>query len=442
MLGNKWQRALGFTTFGESHGPAVGIVLEDIKPGIRFPVEKIQEELEKRRPGKGDYLSNRQEPDRIKILSGLFNGITTGMPICIIIENMDQRSKDYKHLKDIFRPGHGDFSYYKKFKIYDYRGGGRASGRETISRVIAGTFASEILNDISIRIFPVQIGRFKIDSMIIENIINNNITLDPKKMYWGDAKSFSKLKNYLDDIQSAGDSIGGIVKIIISNLPTGLGDPVFEKLDANLAKSLISIGSIKGVEFGKGFHFADLKGSEANDQMINGEFSTNHAGGILAGISTGQPVEINCVVKPTPSISKSQKTIDIDGNPHDIQINGRHDTCIISRIIPVIRAMINLVLADALSYQKLVTDKTLDLNDYREALDKIDEDILIALKRRNEISTLIGKYKKENQVSILDEQREADLLQELQKKSDLLSLNIGSITEIWKSILEMSKKIQ
>ncbi|MCF7793556.1 MAG: chorismate synthase [Candidatus Cloacimonetes bacterium] len=432
MKSNTYDKFLGFTAFGESHSPAIGLVIEDVKPGIEFPQKVIQKALDERKPGKGKFLTTRQEADKIEILSGVLNGITTGMPICLVVYNKNAKPEDYEHLKNVFRPGHADYSLFQKFKIYDYRGGGRASGRETISRVAAAGMVNDILKDIQINIYPVQIGK----------ITASKIGKNQNELLWPDSDSFEKLQLYLEEIRKSGNSTGGIVEVKIQNLPSGLGDPVFEKLDANLAKAILSIGGVKGIEFGDGFELAKLTGSEANDQLEESGFLSNHSGGILGGISTGQTLKLRFVVKPTSSINIEQKTITHDGKNTKITVGGRHDVCIIPRLIPVAKAMIKLVLADAISYQKLVKNEKQDLSDYREAIDKIDEDILIAIKRRMEISKLIGKFKKYSQLKIENLQREKELLRSLQEKAGKLGISEDLIESIWKNIIAESKNMQ
>ncbi len=433
MKSNSFGRYFGITSFGESHGPAIGVVIEDVKSGIEFPLAEIQKALDSRKPGRKQFSSTRKEEDKIVILSGIFEGKTTGMPICLVVYNKDIRSEDYEHLKNLFRPGHADYTYFKKFKIYDYRGGGRASGRETISRVAASGLVEDLLRDIDINCYPVQIGKFIVKEYDL-NFQND--------LYWYDKSNFGELQNYLDSIQKRGDSVGGIVEVKIENLPAGFGDPVFEKLDANLSKAILSIGSVKGIEFGDGFNLANLKGSEANDQINKNGFLSNHSGGILGGISTGQNLLFRFVVKPTSSINILQRTITKNGKEVSFKSQGRHDTCIIPRIIPVAEAMIKLVIADAISYQKLINDNKLDMNDYREAIDKIDEDLLIALNRRKEISELIGKFKKERNIGINDFEREIKLLKNLRKKVKTWKLDEDFVEKIWKIIIEESKKNQ
>jgi chorismate synthase len=433
MNGNKYGRWLGISGFGESHGPAIGVLLEDIKPGIIFPVAEIELELERRRPGKQNFDSKRQERDHLKILSGVIEGKTTGMPICLIVYNEDQRSGDYEGLRDIFRPGHADWSWFQKFKILDWRGGGRASGRETIARVAAGAVVKEQIFPTRVEAYPVQIGKVKAGEF------RPGFT---NQLFWHDPATYDAALNELIEAQTSGDSLGGILEIEIIDVPAGLGDPVFGKLDARLAEALLSIGGVKGIEFGAGFKLAGYYGSESNDQMSSEGFVTNNCGGILGGVSTGAPIRMHLVIKPTSSIAIKQKTIDKKGNKQEIEISGRHDTCLVFRIIPVVEAMVRLVLADCVSYQKLVAGESRNLNDFREALDRIDEDILLALKRRQEIVKLIGEYKSQHDIKVKDELRENQLLSGLEEKAKLWQIEPALVRNIWQDIIAESCKQQ
>jgi chorismate synthase len=422
----------GVTAFGESHGKAMGVVLEDVKPGIDFPLKSIQAALEARRPGRGKYSSRRQEADKIEVISGIYQGKTTGMPICLLIYNQDARSSDYNHLSEIFRPGHADFSWYQKFKIYDHRGGGRASGRETICRVAAGAAVDAILGKIKISAYPIQIGEIQAQKY----------DFPANHLNWPDSDNFAQLEKYLQEIASSGNSVGGVVELKIDNMPAGLGDPVFEKLDANLAKAIISLGAVKGIEFGLGFHLAELTGVQANDQISPAKWTSNNCGGILGGVSTGQPLILRFVVKPTPSINLPQKTIDKSGQETKFSSGGRHDTLIIPRLIPAAEAMVKLVLADAISHQKLISSEPADLAVYREAFDKIDEDILLALKRRQELAKLTGNWKRKHQQNIEDKSRENIVLKNLFEKAQQLDLAEDYIKKLWQLIMAESKKAQ
>ena len=437
MKGNHWDKFCGFTAFGESYSPAVGIVIEDIKPGIVFPLEEIQQELDRRRPGKGIYTSPRQEKDQIVVLSGLFEGKTTGMPICMLVYNQDLRVEDYEVTRDVFRPGHADLTWYKKFKIYDYRGGGRASGRETIARVAAGALVKKILEPVNILIYPLSLGETRSKSFDLDFLKSNDLS-------WPCSQTYDQLIKDMDRVKRNGDSVGGIVQVVITNVPEGLGDPVFEKLDANLAKAIISIGGVKGIEFGAGFQLGTLTGSEANDPILSLTASQepDRSGGINGGISSGYPVTFRFVVKPTPSISVPQLSVDKKGNPQILALKGRFDCCLVTRIIPVTEAMIRLVLADALSYQKLIESRPFDLDTLREAIDKVDEDILLALVRRKKIVEKIAQCKREKGLQVYQKDRETEIIASLLQKGELLGLDPELIKELWQKIIENSRKNQ
>ena len=432
MRANHLAGYYGVTAFGESHGKAMGVVLEDVKPGIDFPIAAIQAALEARRPGRGKFSSSRQEADKLEIISGIYQGKTTGMPICLLIYNQDARSGDYDHLAEIFRPGHADFSWYQKFKIFDHRGGGRASGRETICRVAAGATVDHVLGKIKISTYPIQIGKFRA----------RQFDFPQNDLQWPDSDTLGELEAYLAEIAAQGDSIGGVVELKIEHLPAGLGDPVFEKLDANLAGAIISLGAVKGIEFGLGFQLATLTGGQANDQISAENWQSNNCGGILGGVSTGQPLILRFVVKPTPSINQPQQTLNQAGQATIFSSGGRHDTIIIPRLIPAAEAMVKLVLADAISHQKLLSAAPRDLSDYRGAFDKIDEDILLALRRRQELAKITGIWKRENQQAIEDTDREKNLLADLCQKAKQFDLSEELIKNIWQLIIRESKKVQ
>jgi chorismate synthase len=323
---NTFGRNFCVTTFGESHGRALGAVIDGCPPGIPLDETDIQPLLDRRRPGSSPMTSPRNETDTVEILSGVFEGKTTGTPIAMIVRNRDVQSRDYEELRTVFRPGHADFTYQEKFGIRDHRGGGRSSGRETVGRVAAGALAMKYLamNGISIS------GR----------IVSVHGRTDP-----------AGIEEEILAAKQAGDSVGGIAEIVAKGCPAGLGDPVFGKLDALIAGAMMGIGAVKGVEIGDGFAVAGRFGSENNDAMTKDGFATNHAGGILGGISSGQEIVVRIAVKPTPSIAKTQKTKNIHGNVVEISVSGRHDPCIVPRIIPVAEAMLALVLADALLEQ-------------------------------------------------------------------------------------------
>ena len=336
------------TTWGESHGPALGCVVDGCPPGIRFQLADIQRELDRRRPGQSRFVTQRQEPDTVRILSGVFEGVTTGTPIALHIENVDQRSRDYGEIKDQFRPSHGDYTYWKKYGARDYRGGGRQSARETAVRVAAGAIARKILGDgVSIRGAVIQIGTQKIDRA------NWEWDATGDNPFWcPDRQAAQGWEGYLDDVRKRGSSCGAVIEVVASGVPIGLGDPVYDKLDADLAKALMSINAVKGVEIGDGFATAAMSGEENADEMRmkDGEpsFLSNHAGGILAGISTGQDIVCRLAIKPTSSILTPVRSVDRNGRDIELRTKGRHDPCVGIRAVPVAEAMTACVLADHL----------------------------------------------------------------------------------------------
>ena len=352
MSGNSFGHLFQFTTFGESHGPAIGCVVDGTPPNIDLNENDIQIWLDKRRPGQSRHTTQRKEADKVRILSGIFEGITTGTPIGLLIENTDQRSKDYEDIKNLYRPGHADYTYDQKYGIRDYRGSGRASARETACRVAAGAIARKVLGDaIDVRGALVQMGPHKIDRNKWDWAeINNNPFWCP------DADMAKEWDSYLDDIRKAGSSIGAVIEIVARGVPVGLGNPVYDKMDANIAKGLMSINAAKGVEIGVGFGAAELSGEENADEMrmLDGRpsFLSNNAGGILGGISTGQDIIARFVVKPTSSIITPRQTITTSGENAEVSTKGRHDPCVGIRGVPVGEAMIACVLADHLLLHK------------------------------------------------------------------------------------------
>jgi chorismate synthase len=343
---NTYGDVIRVTTFGESHGPAIGAVLDGVKPGIDFPYDAIQKELTRRRPGQSDVTTPRDEKDKLHVLSGVFEGKTTGAPIAMAIYNADQDSSKYEGIKDLFRPGHADFTYYQKYGIRDHRGGGRSSGRETAGRVMCGALVRGLLAEKGVKIIAhsVEIAGIPAETCDHSVIESNDVRC-------ADPIAAEKMKAAIIAAKDDNDSVGGIVKLEIHGLPAGLGDPVFAKLDARLTNAVMTIGAIKGIEVGEGFQLTKLRGSQSNDNMEDGSFTSNNAGGITGGISTGQPVFLRIAVKPTSSIAKPQKTIDHDGITQDIETHGRHDPCIVPRIIPVIENMTALVLYDCWAVQ-------------------------------------------------------------------------------------------
>ena len=354
MTTNKFGKIFNFTTWGESHGEAIGCVVDGVPSLIELSEADIQGFLDKRKPGQSKFTTQRKEADEVRILSGVFEGKTTGTPISLIIENTDQRSKDYGDIAEKFRPGHADYTYHEKYGIRDYRGGGRSSARETAMRVAAGSIARKIIPNIEIKAGLVQMGELKTTNRDWA-VVNENPFFCP------DADMAEECEDYLDGIRKSGSSVGAVIEVVAKNVPVGLGEPVYEKLDSDIAAAMMTINAVKGVEIGAGFAAAGLQGEENADEMfiskkspplkgglrgVNVEFSNNNAGGILGGISSGQPIVVRFVVKPTSSILTPRRTIDINGNETEIVTKGRHDPCVGIRAVPVGEAMMACVLAD------------------------------------------------------------------------------------------------
>ena len=351
MSHNTFGHLFRVTTWGESHGPALGAVVDGCPPGLSFRIEELQAWLDKRKPGQSRFVTQRREDDLVKVLSGVMpqedgSLITTGTPISLMIENTDQRSKDYGEIARSYRPGHADFTYDVKYGIRDYRGGGRSSARETAARVAAGGIARLALPDIKIRGALVQIGKHKIDR---DNWDWDQVGQNP--FFAPDAKIVPVWEQYLDEIRKAGSSVGAVVEVIAEGVPAGLGAPIYAKLDQEIAAALMSINAVQGVEIGNGFGAAEITGEENADEMRMGNdgkplFLSNHAGGVLGGISTGEPIVARFAIKPTSSILTERKSIDDAGNNVDVRTKGRHDPCVGIRAVPVGEAMVACVLAD------------------------------------------------------------------------------------------------
>jgi chorismate synthase len=351
MSHNTFGHLFRVTTWGESHGPAIGCIVDGCPPGLPLQASDIQTFLEKRRPGQSRFTTQRQEPDAVEILSGVFpdeagRPVTTGTPISLFISNVDQRSKDYSDIKDKFRPGHADYTYWKKYGIRDFRGGGRSSARETAARVAAGAVARKIIDGVTIRGALVQIGSIKVDRSLWDwDAVGANPFFCP------DPATAVAWADYLDQVRKSGSSIGAVIEIVAEGVPAGWGAPIYGKLDQDLASAMMSINAVKGVEIGAGMEAAELTGEENADEIRIGpdgepRFLTNHAGGILGGISSGQPIVCRFAVKPTSSILTPRKTIDREGNETDIITKGRHDPCVGIRAVPIGEAMMAIVLAD------------------------------------------------------------------------------------------------
>ena len=342
MSGNSFGRNFTVTTFGESHGPALGCVVDGCPPGLALCEADIQADLERRRPGKSRHTTQRKEPDTVKILSGVFEGQTTGTPIGLLIENVDQRSRDYSEIKDKFRPGHADYTYQQKYGIRDYRGGGRSSARETTMRVAAAAIARKYLRErlgVEIRGYLSQLGSLELACIDLDAVEQN-------PFFCAEPERVPELEQMMDTLRGEGDSIGAKVSVIARNVPPGLGEPVFDKLEAELAKGLMSINAVKGVEFGAGFAAVAQKGSEHRDEIRTDGFASNRAGGTLGGISSGQDILASIALKPTSSIAKPGATISKDGGAAKVITKGRHDPCVGLRATPIAEAMVALVLMD------------------------------------------------------------------------------------------------
>ena len=344
MAGNSFGNIFKITTFGESHGTAIGGIIDGCPAGLHLDMNAIQNEMSRRKPGQSDIVTQRKEPDTVQFLSGIFEGQTTGTPIGFVIKNSNQKSKDYSHIKDVYRPSHADFTYEQKFGHRDYRGGGRTSARETACRVAAGSIAKQLLKDIKINAFVSSVGSISIDKPYQEldfSTIENNIVRCP------DEEIAHKMISKIEEIKKAGDTIGGTVMCVLQNVPMGLGEPVFDKLHAQLGKAMLSINAVKGFEYGVGFSSTKMKGSEHNDLFNkDGSTKTNLSGGIQGGISNGMDIYFRVAFKPVATLIQKQKTLDTQGNIVDMQGKGRHDPCVVPRAVPIVEAMAALVLAD------------------------------------------------------------------------------------------------
>ena len=353
MPGSSFGSIFKVVTFGESHGPAIGCVIDGCPPNVDLTEADIQVDLDRRRPGQSSVTTPRKESDTIEILSGVFEGKTTGAPIGLLIRNADQRSKDYSKIKDVFRPGHADMTFHEKYGIRDYRGGGRSSGRETACRVAAGAIAKQVLKGYGVTFtgHTDQVGSIKASAFDAAEIEKNPVRC-------ADPAAAKKMVELIETLANEGDSIGGAVSLLIEGLPVGLGDPVFDKFDAVLSHALMSIGTIKGIEFGQGFDAIEMRGSDHNDRFVSDgddiATETNHAGGVLGGITNGQNVTCRLAVKPPSSITKTQSTVTSSGENAEISVTGRHDPCICPRVVPVVEAMAAIAVLDRLLIQQTI----------------------------------------------------------------------------------------
>ncbi len=350
MAGNTLGEIFRVTTFGESHGEGVGVIIDGCPPRISLSTEDFAEDMARRRPGTRSFSTPRREEDQVEILSGVYQGMTTGAPIALFIRNRDADSRPYEILRQLFRPGHADYTYFKRYGHFDFRGGGRYSARETAARVAAGVVAGKILEPLGIDVmaYTIELGGIRATSINLDGVKKNSL-------YCPDPKATQEMEEILSKAKKEGDSIGGIVELRVTGCPAGLGEPVFDKLDADLAKAVMSVGTVKGVEIGAGFKAARLRGSENNDPITLNGFGSNRAGGILGGISNGDAIILRAAIKPVPSISQEQNTVDRKGQPSKLKFGGRHDISSIPRIIPVLEAMVRIVLADHYLRTKAVT---------------------------------------------------------------------------------------
>ncbi|MGQ7274780.1 chorismate synthase [Marinobacter sp. V034] len=342
MSGNSFGKLFTVTTFGESHGIALGAIVDGCPPGMALTEADLQRDLDLRKPGTSRHTTQRREPDQVRILSGVFEGKTTGTPIGLMIENTDQRSKDYSKIQDQFRPAHADYTYMHKYGFRDYRGGGRSSARETAMRVAAGAIAKKFLSErlgIKVRGYLSQLGPIEIDKLDWSQVHEN-------PFFCPDASRVQELEDYMDALRKEGDSVGARINVVADNVPPGLGEPIFDRLDADLAHALMSINAVKGVEIGAGFGAIAQKGTEHRDELTPEGFLSNHAGGVLGGISSGQPILASIALKPTSSLRLPGRSIDSQGNPVEVITTGRHDPCVGIRATPIAEAMMAIVLMD------------------------------------------------------------------------------------------------
>ena len=351
MAGNTFGKLFKLTTFGESHGAAIGGIIDGCPAGIKIDLEKVQQDLNKRKPGQSAIVTQRKEPDTVEFYSGIFEGQTTGTPIGFVIKNANQKSKDYSHIKDTYRPSHADYTYDQKYGIRDYRGGGRSSARETASRVVGGAIAKQVIPNISFHAFTSSVGNISLDKNL-ETIDLNLIESNPVRC--PDTAVAQRMEDYIKDIRSQGDTVGGTVQCVIKNVPKGLGEPVFDKLHAELGKAMLSINAVKGFEYGSGFEGTKMKGSEHNDLFnSDGSTTTNLSGGIQGGISNGMDIYFTVAFKPGATIMQKQPTINSQGLQVEMQGKGRHDPCVVPRAVPIVDAMAALVIADFFLQNKI-----------------------------------------------------------------------------------------
>jgi chorismate synthase len=442
MAGNSFGAQFRITTFGESHGRALGVVLDGVRPGEPIDTDFIQRELDRRRPGQSAVTTPRKEADRVEILSGVFEGKTTGTPLCMVIWNTDQRPSAYEPIRTMFRPGHAGYAYLAKYGVSDYRGGGRSSGRETAARVAAGAVAKSFLSRLGVRVIgytkeAAGVRAQKVDPAVIEQ----------NSMRCPDPDAAAKMERRVLALKKKGDSTGGIVEVVVQNVPAGLGEPVFDKLEADLAKALMSIGAVKGFEVGNGFAAARLKGSQNNDPMYfdrregRVRTRTNNAGGIAGGISNGEEIVVRIAVKPPSSIKKEQETVTTDGKSATITVEGRHDPCICPRVVPVAEAMVAMTILDHLTRQKLLRrgDR---LKELRDTIDLVDQNILLLIAERQALVEKVGDVKRKRGRGVADPRREREILASQLTFARLLGLDESFTREMFRAVFRMARGVQ
>jgi len=442
MAGNAIGNHFRVTTFGESHGRAIGAIIDGVRPGLLIDPAFIQHELDRRRPGQSNVTTPRSEADQVEILSGVYEGRTTGTPICMIIWNKDQQSKAYDKIKGMFRPGHAGYTYLAKYGISDYRGGGRSSGRETAARVAAGAVAKNLLARRGIRIVAHTQEAAGIRARTFDPAV-----IEQNPLRCADPAAARAMERRVLRMKKEGDSVGGVVEVRVMNPPVGLGEPVFDKLEADLAKSLMSIGAIKGFEVGNGFAAARMRGSQNNDPMYVEKGTgrvrtrTNNAGGIAGGISNGEDIVVRIAVKPPSSIRKEQETVTVDGKPAVISVEGRHDPCICPRVVPVAESMVALTLFDHLTRQRLLAKKS-TLQDLRDTIDLIDHNILLLISERQGLVRQIGALKRKRGSGVVDKNREREILRKQLSVARDLALDAGFVEEMFRAVFKLAKTSQ
>lgn len=442
MAGNQYGNYFRIMTFGESHGRAMGVVVDGVRPGLPIDPAIIQYELDRRRPGQSAMTTSRKEEDRVEILSGIFEGKTIGTPICMIIWNRDQRPGEYEAVRNLFRPGHAGYTYMAKFGVTDFRGGGRSSGRETASRVAAGAVAKGLLAKEGIQV----VGYTREVAGIVCRSIDLGV-IEKNPLRAADLDAAAEMEQAVLRAKEEGDSVGGIVEVLVRNVPAGLGDPVFDKLEAELGKALMSIGAVKGFEVGNGFAAARLKGSENNDAMYvdpaTGKVRTrsNNAGGIAGGISNGEEIVLRIAVKPPSSIRKEQETVTVDLKPATISIEGRHDPCICPRIVPVAEAMVALTILDHLTRQRLLRHES-NIVALRATIDLVDRNIILLLAERQALVTQIGDLKRKRGKKVSDRSRERSILRKQLPVARQLDLDPAFVTQLFRAIFRLARTTQ